>query len=80
MLGFISAVRLREVDMVGNDGEVVKAIKEYFQKHPDLRWNFGGEVLNAHDTLKRIEKDKEFRVTLINAVVKYSIEQLVKGE
>lgn len=60
--------------------EIVKAIEEYFTQHPDLRWSFGKMVLNGKDTIKLLRKDKAFRKTLISAVVKYSIEQLVKGE
>ena len=60
--------------------EIVRAIEEYFKQHPDLGWSFGKMVLNGHDTIKMMKKDKAFRKTLVEAVVKYSIEQLVKGD
>jgi len=60
--------------------EIVKAIEEYFNQHPDMKWSFGNMVLNGKDTIKMMKKDKTFRKTLVSAVVKYSIEQLVKGE
>lgn len=60
--------------------EVVKAIEEYFKKHPHLEWSFGGKVINSEETIRLLKNDKNFRQTVVEAVIKYSIEQLVRGD
>jgi len=60
--------------------EVVKAIEEYFKKNNDLIWYFGNRKLDAEETIKLLKKDKKFRKEIVEAVVKYSVEILVKGK
>jgi len=64
--------------IVIGEKEIIKAIKEYFGKHPDLKWKFGEQVLNGRDTIELLEKDKNFRKKLVDVVVKYSVEQLLE--
>jgi len=60
--------------------EIVEAIEEYFRQHPNLEWFFGGKKLTAEETIRLLKNDKKFRKTVVKAVAKHSIEQLVKGE
>jgi len=60
--------------------EVVKAIEDYFKKNPHIEWSFGGKVINSEETIRLLKSDKKFRKTVVDAVIKYSIEQLVRGD
>jgi len=68
----------REVGRVSK--KIVKEIEEYFKKHPDLEWFFGGKKLNAEETIRLLKKDKKFRKMLVKAVLQFKIEQVVEGK
>jgi len=59
---------------------VVQAIEEYFRKHPNLKWKFGNMSLDGESTIKKLREDANFRDCLVKAVIKYSLERLIKGE
>lgn len=59
--------------------EIIKAVKEHV-KNQNNNWKFimGRQVLTKKAFLERLDKDKEFRRTIVDMVVRLSIDILTK--
>jgi len=60
--------------------ELANELIEYFEKHPERKWNNGKRMLSFRETAELMRRDKNFRKTILSMVCKYAVAEIMKGE